>query len=56
MRWAAALPAPNIIAGAKPGLFGTQYDFFRVTNKSGAVWKDVTFTAEALAEEAGSGK
>jgi len=31
----------------KPGLFGTQYDYFRVTNRSGHVWKDVRFIAEA---------
>jgi hypothetical protein len=30
-----------------PGLFGTQYDFFRVTNRSGLEWRDVTFAAEA---------
>ena len=28
-----------------PGLFGTRYDFFRVTNKSGKDWTAITFTA-----------
>jgi hypothetical protein len=32
----------------KPGLFGTQYDFFRVTNRSGGTWRGVTFVAESL--------
>ena len=31
----------------KPGLFGTRYDYFRVTNLSGQVWQDVRFVAEA---------
>jgi len=31
----------------KPGLFGTQWDFFRVTNRSRAQWRDVRFVAEA---------
>lgn len=31
----------------KPGLFGSLYDFFRVTNHSGAVWRSVRFAAEA---------
>jgi hypothetical protein len=30
----------------KPGLFGTRYDFFRVTNHSGANWRDVRFVAD----------
>ena len=30
------------------GLFGTQYDFFRVTNRSGRAWRDVRFVAESL--------
>jgi hypothetical protein len=29
-----------------PGLFGTKYDFFRVTNKSGHTWKNIRFLAE----------
>ena len=32
----------------KPGLFGTQYDYFRVTNRSGRTWRDVRFVAESL--------
>lgn len=32
----------------KPGLFGSQYDFFRVTNRSGRAWQGVTFVAEAV--------
>ncbi len=31
----------------KPGLFGTQYDYFRVTNLSGQTWQEVRFVAEA---------
>ncbi len=31
----------------KPGLFGTQYDYFRVTNLSGQTWQEVRFAAEA---------
>ena len=31
----------------KPGLFGSQYDFFRVTNHSGRSWAGVTFVAES---------
>ncbi len=30
------------------GLFGTQYDYFRVTNRSGRAWRDVRFVAESL--------
>jgi len=30
-----------------PGLFGSQYDFFRVTNHSGQTWQGVTFVAES---------
>jgi hypothetical protein len=30
----------------KRGLFGTRYDYFRVTNQSGAAWHDVRFIAE----------
>ena len=33
---------------SQPGPFGTQYDFFRVTNKSGHEWKNVRFVAESL--------
>jgi hypothetical protein len=33
----------------QPGPFGTQYDFFRVTNKSSRTWKGVRFIAETLA-------
>jgi len=32
----------------KPGFFGTQYDYFRVTNRSGRTWHDVRFVAESL--------
>jgi hypothetical protein len=32
----------------RPGLFGTQYDFFRVTNRSGQTWRGVTFVAQSL--------
>jgi len=32
----------------QPGLFGTQYDFFRVTNASGRTWTNVSFVAESL--------
>ena len=32
----------------KPGLFGTRYDFFRVTNHSARTWRDVRFVAEAV--------
>jgi hypothetical protein len=31
----------------KPGLFGSQYDFFRITNRSGRAWQGVTFVAES---------
>jgi hypothetical protein len=31
----------------QPGLFGTHYDFFRVTNRSGVTWENVSFLAEA---------
>ena len=31
-----------------PGAFGTQYDYFRVMNRSGADWQDVKFVAEAV--------
>ncbi len=31
-----------------PDLFGTQYDFFRVTNNSGQAWQGVTFVAESV--------
>jgi hypothetical protein len=30
-----------------PGLFGSHYDFFRVTNRSGSEWRGATFVAEA---------
>jgi hypothetical protein len=32
----------------EPGLFGTQWDFFRVANRSGTEWRDVRFVAEAI--------
>ncbi len=32
----------------RPGIFGTQYDYFRVTNLSGETWRDVRFAAEVL--------
>jgi hypothetical protein len=32
----------------KPGLFGSLYDYFRVTNQSGATWRSVRFVAEAI--------
>ena len=32
----------------KPGLFGTRYDYFRVTNTSGRTWRDVRFVAETV--------
>ncbi len=32
----------------KPGLFGTQYDYFRVTNRSGQTWNGVRFLAETI--------
>ncbi len=32
----------------KPGLFGSCYDFFRVTNRSGRAWTGVTFVAESV--------
>ena len=31
----------------RPGLFGSRDDFFRVTNHSGATWRNVRFVAEA---------
>ncbi len=31
-----------------PGLFGTRYDYFRVTNRSGRTWQDVRFLAETV--------
>jgi hypothetical protein len=34
----------------KPGLFGSRYDFFRVTNRSGGAWHNVRFVAEATAD------
>jgi hypothetical protein len=30
----------------RPGLFGTQHDYFRVTNVSGRPWRDARFVAE----------
>jgi hypothetical protein len=35
----------------RPGLFGTQYDFFRVTNRSGEAWRNVRFVAETTEQE-----
>jgi len=32
----------------KPGLFGTAYDYFRVTNPSGAPWRSVRFVARTV--------
>jgi len=32
----------------KPGLFGTRYDYFRVTNRSEQAWRNVRFIAETL--------
>jgi len=32
----------------KPGLFGTHYDYFRVTNHSGTTWRNVRFLAETV--------
>jgi len=32
-----------------PGVFGTRYDFFRVTNKSGHTWRNIRFIAETAA-------
>lgn len=32
----------------KPGLFGTQYDYFRVTNRSGRAWNGVRFIAQTI--------
>ena len=32
----------------KPGLFGTAYDYFRVTNHSGAPWRSVRFVARTV--------
>jgi hypothetical protein len=32
----------------KPGLFGTKYDYFRVTNRSGRTWSGVRFLAETV--------
>jgi len=32
----------------KPGLFGTRYDYFRVTNRSGVPWRSARFVAETL--------
>lgn len=31
-----------------PGLFGTRYDYFRVTNTSGRTWRDVRFVAQTV--------
>jgi hypothetical protein len=44
------IPAGNyaIEYEEKPGMFGSQYDFFRVTNRSGRAWQGVTFVAEAV--------
>jgi hypothetical protein len=33
---------------SRPGPFGGPYDYFRVTNKSGHVWKGVRYSAETL--------
>jgi len=33
---------------SRPGPFGAPYDYFRVTNKSGHVWKGVRYSAETL--------
>ena len=36
----------------EPGLFGTVYDFFRVTNQSGEAWQDVRYVVEASGQRA----
>jgi len=32
----------------EPGLFGTQWDFFRVVNRSGVEWRNVRFVAQTV--------
>ncbi len=32
----------------RPGLFGTRWDYFRVTNQSGQAWRNVAFVAESI--------
>ena len=39
----------NLEIETQPGPFGTGLDFFRVTNKSGRIWKSLRFLAETLA-------
>ena len=43
-----ALPIFNVVElEERPGLFGSRDDFVRVTNHSGATWRNVRFVAEA---------
>jgi len=44
------IPAAGYIVELEetPGLFGTHYDYFRVTNRSGAAWQSVRFVAETI--------
>ncbi len=44
------IPASDYVVELEnqPGPFGTHYDFFRVTNKSGHAWKQIRFVAETL--------
>ena len=46
----AEIPSPQyqIEIEEKPGLFGTHYDYFRVTNISGGRWDGVRFLAEVI--------
>jgi len=39
--------AYSIEAEQTPGLFGTLFDYFRVTNRSGAAWRSARFVAKA---------
>jgi hypothetical protein len=45
-----AIPSAQYVVelAEEPGLFGTQYDYFRVTNRSGREWDDVRFVAETV--------
>jgi hypothetical protein len=47
------VPASNFTLEIEtaPGVFGTQYDFFRVTNKSGHTWKNIRFVAETASNQ-----
>ena len=44
------IPAANyrIEMEENPGLFGTRYDYLRLTNLSREAWHDVRFVAETL--------